>query len=106
MKRTTVIALVTGGTLGLVAAGVGIALSRQEGRETARKLLASTQAATKKASERVAKTATEQYHTLAPRAADALQAVREQAPQAVESLAGALPRLSPGRRRDATEVTA
>jgi hypothetical protein len=109
MKRTQVVAIVAGATLAAAGVAAGIALSRKEGRVAARQLLTRADAVAlqaRKAGERVVGTAADQYRTLAPKAADALQAVREQAPHAVETLAGTLPKLSANHKHEPAEVTA
>jgi len=106
MKRTQVAALVAGTAVGLGCVALGIALSRKEGRDAARRLVdqygdlgqkSSRAAATIANSARqvggqVAKTATEQYKAQMPRAKEAWGNVRAQAPQTVGALAGALSR--------------
>ncbi len=109
MKRTQVAALLAGAALGLAGVTVAVVLSRKEGRETARKLIAKTQPVAeqaKKAGERVVKTATEQYQVIAPKAAEVVQTVRDQAPRAVETVAGIFPRSSQNGKIETTEVPA
>lgn len=109
MKRTQVAALLAGAALGLAGVAVAVVLSRKEGRETARKLLAKTEPVAeqaRKAGERVLKTATEQYQVLAPKAAGVVQTVREQAPRAAETVAGILPRRSQNGKTEPEEITA
>lgn len=110
MKRTQVAALLAGAALGLAGVtAVTIMLSRKEGRETARKLISKTQPVAeqaRKAGERVVKSATEQYQVIAPMAAGVVQTVRDQAPRAVETVAGIFPRIPQNGKHETTEVLA
>jgi hypothetical protein len=109
MKRTQVAALLAGAALGLTGLTVAVALSRKEGRAAARDLLAKTQPVAvqaKRAGGQIVKTASEQYQVLAPKAAEVVQAVREQMPHAVETLSGVLPRLSPNGKQETAETIA
>ena len=109
MKRTQVAALLAGAALGLAGVTVAVVLSRKDGRETARKLIAKTQPVAeqaKKAGERVMKSATEQYQVIAPKAAGVVQTVRDQAPRAVETVTGIFPRASQNGKHETTEVLA
>lgn len=97
MKRTQMTALLAGAALGLTGVALAVVLSRKEGRDAARKLL--NQAApvadqARRAGGYVAKTAVEQYQTISPRAADALNTVRAQAPQAVDAVVARFPKVS------------
>lgn len=109
MKRTQVAALLAGAALGLAGVTVAVVLSRKDGRETARKLIAKTQPVAeqaRKAGERVMKSATEQYQVIAPKAAGVVQTVRDQAPRAVETVTGIFPRASQNGKHETTEVLA
>jgi hypothetical protein len=110
MKRTQVAALLAGAALGLAGVTAAtILLSRKEGRETARKLIAKTQPVAeqaRKAGERVVKSATEQYQVIAPKAAGVVQTVRDQAPRAVETVTGIFPRVPQNGKHESTEVHA
>src|SRR5262245_41616824 len=109
MKRTQAAALVAGATLGLAGVTLAVVLSRREGREATRKLLAKTstvRAQARRASEIVAKTAVEQYQAQAPRAIGALNSVLAQAPQAAEVLSGRLPKLALNHKQETVEVKA
>src|SRR5579871_3928097 len=109
MKRTQVAALLAGAALGLAGVTAAVVLSRKEGRETARKLIAKTQPVAeqaRKAGERVVKSATEQYQVIAPKAAEVVQTVRGQAPRAVETVTGIFPRASQNGKHETTEVLA
>lgn len=114
MKRTQVVALVAGVTLGLGGVALGVILARQEGREAARRFIDQYGDLGQKGSQRamqlaqqarqvggqVAKTASEQY---LPKAKDALNTVRTQAPQAAAALGSALSRSGLNGKQDATE---
>ncbi len=98
MKRTQVAALLVGAALGVAGVAVAVALSREEGRATAKRLLDKTTPMAKQArkqaleiGERVAHTAAEQYQTLAPKAADVISSAREQAPALVGAVSSRLP---------------
>jgi hypothetical protein len=109
MKKAQVAALLAGAALGVAGVTVGIALSRREGREAARQLIAKTQPMAGQArelGERVARTAAEQYNALAPRAAEVISTVRTQAPQAAEVLSAKLPKFALNAKKETAEVTA
>ena len=102
-------ALLAGAALGIVGVTAAVVLSRKDGREAARKLVAKSQPVAeqaRKAGERVVKTATEQYAVFAPKAAEVVQSVREQAPRAVETVAGIFPRASQNGKHETNEITA
>ena len=97
MKRSQVAALVAGAALGLTGVAVAVALSRKEGRDAAKKLLDRAAPVAEQAmqlGQTVSKTAAEQYQVFAPKAAEALKMLREQAPQTAETLVAALPKLN------------
>lgn len=97
MKRAQLAALFAGAALGLAGVTAAVVLSRQEGREAARKLLdraAPVAEQARKAGERVASTAMEQYQTIAPKAVEALNTVRAQAPQLAEAVVAKLPKVA------------
>lgn len=109
MKRTQVAALLAGAALGLTGVAVAVALSRKEGREAAKRLMDKTApyaAQARQVGERVAKTAGEQYQVLAPKAAEVLGAVREQAPAAVGAVSARLPWIQNGATAKTAELDA
>ena len=109
MKRTQVAALAAGTVVGLTGLAVAVVLSRREGRKAARRLLAKTEPLAeraKKAGSRAIKTAVEEYRVIAPRAAEAVQTAREQAPRAIDAVSGALPWRSQNGKHEAVEATA
>ncbi len=109
MKRSQAAALIAGAALGLTAVGLGIVLSRKEGRDAARKFLAQSSVVADQArhvGEQVAKTAVAQYQAQAPRAVEALNSVLAQAPQAAEAISARLPKLVAVAKREPAEVTA
>ncbi len=94
MTRGQVAALVAGATLGLAGVTLAIVVSRAEGREAARRLLDRTAPVAdqmRKAGERAARAAVEQYQANAPKAVGAFNSVLAQAPQAAETLRARLP---------------
>jgi hypothetical protein len=96
MKRGQVAALLAGAVLGLASVTLAVVVSRKEGREAALHLLErSTVVAdqARKAGERVARTAVEQYQANAPKAAEVIGNVMAQAPQAAEAISARLPRV-------------
>ncbi len=97
MKRAQLAALFAGAALGLTGVTVAVVLSRQEGRDAVRKFLdraAPVAEQARKAGERVATTAVEQYQTIAPKAVEALNSVRAQAPQLAETVVSRLPKVA------------
>lgn len=105
MKRSQAAALIAGAAFGLTAVGLGIVLSRKEGRDAARKFLAQSSVVADQARQ-VAKTAVAQYQAQAPRAVEALNTVLAQAPQAAEAISARLPKLAAVGKREPAEVTA
>src|SRR5262249_57592182 len=100
-----------GAGVGRAGVAVAVVLSRKEGRTAARRLIARTEPMTeraRKAGERVVKTATEQYPGIASKAAEKaagmVQTVREQAPHAVETLSGVLPKFGPNGKKESAQV--
>ena len=109
MNKAQVAALLAGAALGVAGVTVGIALSRKEGREAARRLIEKAQPVAGQArevGERVARTATEQYNALAPKAAEVISTMRAQAPQAAEALSAKLPKFALSAKKEPAEVTA
>ena len=109
MKKAQVAALLAGAALGVAGVTVGIALSRREGREAARRLIEKTRPVAGQArqvGERVAKSAADQYNALAPKAAEVFSTVRTQAPQAAEVLSAKLPKFALNAKKEPAEVTA
>ncbi len=109
MKRVQAAALLAGAALGLTGVTVGVVLSRKEGREAARKLLARTGAVAEQARQvggQMAKSAVAQYQAQAPRALEALNAVLARAPQAAEAISTRLPKIASAAKRELAEVTA
>ncbi|HKT38126.1 MAG TPA: hypothetical protein VJR48_07105 [Ktedonobacterales bacterium] len=107
MKRAQVAALLAGAALGLAGVAVGITLSRKEGREAARRMLEKATPVAEQARQvgsRVAKTASEQYQTLAPKAAGVISTVRAQAPQAAEAISAKLPWVSPNGKTEPAQI--
>lgn len=97
MKRGQVAALLAGAALGLAGVTIAVIVSRKEGREATKRLLerSSTVAEqARKAGERVARTALEQYQATAPKAAEAISSVIAQAPQAAEVISAKLPKIA------------
>ncbi len=94
MKRGQVAALVAGTTVGLAGVALALVVSRAEGRAAARRVIARTGPVAeqvRKAGERAARVAVEQYQANAPRAVEAFNSVLAQAPQAAETLRARLP---------------
>jgi hypothetical protein len=94
MKRFQVAALLAGAALGVAGVAVAIVLSREEGRQAAKRMLDKTAPVADQArqiGERVAQSAAAQYQTLAPKAMDALASAREQAPTVVGAVSNRLP---------------
>ena len=109
MKRVQLAALFAGAALGLAGVTVAVVLSRQEGRDAARKLIdraAPVAEQARKAGERVATTAVEQYQTIAPKAVEALNTVRAQAPQLAETVVARLPKMSANGKHELASVDA
>lgn len=109
MKRAQLAALFAGAALGLAGVTVAVVLSRQEGRDAARKLLnrvAPVAEQARKAGERVANTAVGQYQTIAPKAVEALNTVRAQAPQLAESVVSKLPKVAANGKHEPVTVDA
>ena len=109
MKRTQLAALFAGAALGLTGVTLAVVLSRQEGRDAARKLLnraAPVAEQARKAGERVAATAVEQYQAIAPKAVEALNTVRAQAPQLAETVVSKLPMVSANGKHEPVTVDA
>lgn len=98
MKRIQVAALLAGVALGVAGVAVAVVLSREEGRQAARRMLDKTAPVAAQARDqawqiggRVAQTAAAQYQTLAPKAADVISSAREQAPTLVGAVSSRLP---------------
>lgn len=94
MKRGQVAALIAGAALGLAGVTLAIVVSREEGREAAKRMLDRTAPVAdqvRKAGGRAAKAAVEQYQANAPKAIGAFNSVLAQAPQAAETLRARLP---------------
>ena|SRR5690242_17060582 len=109
MKRAQLAALFAGAALGLAGVTAAVVLSRQEGRDAARKFLdraAPVAEQARKAGERVATTAVEQYQTIAPKAVEALNTVRAQAPQLAETVAAKLPKVAANGKHEPVTVDA
>lgn len=110
MTRGQVAALIAGATLGLAGVTLAIVVSRQEGRDAAKRLLDRTGTVAdqaRKAGERAAKVAVEQYQANAPKAVEAINNVLAQAPQAAETLSARLQKLPlPTRSSEPAEVQA
>jgi hypothetical protein len=109
MKRAQLAALFAGAALGLAGVTVAVVLSRQEGRAAARKLLdraAPVAEQARKAGERVATTAVEQYQAIAPKAVEALNTVRAQAPQLAETVVANLPKVAANGKHEPVTVDA
>lgn len=109
MKRGQVAALITGATLGLAGVTLAIVLSRQEGREAAKRLLDRTGTVAdqaRKAGGRAAKVAVEQYQANAPKAVEAFNSVLAQAPQAAETITARLQKLPLVARSEPAEAHA
>ncbi|MGZ3664310.1 MAG: hypothetical protein ACXVDA_07445 [Ktedonobacterales bacterium] len=109
MKRAQLAALFAGAALGLAGVTAAVVLSRQEGRDAARKFLdraAPVAEQARKAGERVATTAVEQYHTIAPKAVEALNTVRVQAPQLAETVVAKLPKVAANGKHEPVTVDA
>lgn len=98
MKRTQVVALLAGVALGVAGVAVAVALSREEGRAAAKRVLDKTAPVAAQARDqarqiggRMAQTAAAQYQTLAPKAADVISSARGQAPAVVGAVSNRLP---------------
>lgn len=107
MKRAQVAALLAGAALGLAGVAIAVALSREEGRSAARRLVEKSKPVAEQArslGERAAKTAAAQYQTLAPKAAEAWNTAREKAPQAVDAINSRLPKFSLNGKREEVDV--
>ncbi|HEX6800397.1 MAG TPA: hypothetical protein VF116_21985 [Ktedonobacterales bacterium] len=98
MKRTQVAALLAGVALGVAGVAVAVVLSREEGRQAAKRMIDKTAPVAAQARDqarqiggRVAQTAAAQYQTLAPKAADVISSARGQAPALVGAVSNRLP---------------
>lgn len=98
MKRTQLVLLLAGVAVGAAGVAVAVVLSREEGRQAAKRMLDKTAPVAAQARDqalqiggRVAQTAAAQYQTLAPKAADALSSARGQAPALVDAVSSRLP---------------
>lgn len=98
MKRTQVAMLLAGVALGMAGVAAAIVLSREEGRQAAKRVLDKTAPVAAQARDqalqiggRVAQTAAAQYQTLAPKAADVISSARGQAPTLVGAVSSRLP---------------
>ena len=107
MKRGQVAALLAGAALGLAGVTLAVIVSRKEGREAAMRFLersGTVAEQARKAGERVARTAVEQYQATAPKAAEVIGNVIAQAPQAAEAISAKLPRVTLNGRTQPAEV--
>lgn len=107
MKRGQVAALLAGAALGLAGVGIAIALSREEGRQAARRVMDKTAPYAQQAREtsaRLAKTAVQQYQTTAPKAAEVIGNVMAQAQPAAGAITAKLPRVSLNGKAQPAEV--
>lgn len=98
MKRTQVAMLLAGVALGMAGVAAAIVLSREEGRQAAKRMIDKTAPVAAQARDqarqiggRVAQTAAAQYQTLAPKAADVISSARGQAPALVGAVSSRLP---------------
>ena len=98
MKRTQLALLLAGVAAGVAGVAVAVVLSREEGRQAARRVIDKTAPVAAQARDqarqiggRVAQTAATQYQTLAPKAADVISSARGQAPALVGAVSNRLP---------------
>lgn len=107
MKRGQVAALLAGAALGLAGVTLGVIVSREEGRKAALRFLERSGTVAdqaRKAGERVARTAVEQYQANAPKAAEVLGNVMAQAQPAAEAIGARLPHVSLNGKGQPSEV--
>lgn len=110
MRKAQVAALLAGAALGLAGVTLAVVLSRQEGRDAARRLVSQTAPVAeqvRRAGGVAVKTAVEQYQAQAPRAAEALNTLGTtlaQAPQAAEAITAKLPRVGFGKSEPANVI--
>ena len=109
MKKTYVAVLAIGTAIAATGATIAIVRARRARQTPVQRLMAKMEPMAERAKvagEQMVKTATEQYHAFAPVVADALHTVREQAPHAMETLSGMLPKNISNGKKEPAEVKA